>query len=42
MVSYTGKKLSIFLMWKTVFNHKHDIMYYANRADESFPHDYED
>ena len=37
IVSYTGKKLSTCfnVKNKTVFNHEHDIIYYAKSPEES-------
>ena len=42
IVSYTGKKLGTCfnVKDKTVFNHEHDILYYAKCPEESCPHDY--
>ena len=41
-VSYTGKKISAYFNMKdkTVFNHEHDIVYYAKCPDKFCPHDY--
>ena len=42
MVSYTGKNLSTCfnVKDKTVFNHEHDIVYYAKCPEKSCLHDY--
>ena len=42
IVSYTGKKFGICfnVKDKKVFNHEHDIVYYAKCPEESCPHDY--
>lgn len=44
IVSQTGKKLSTFfnVKEKTVFNHEHDLMYYAKSPEKSYLHDYVD
>ena len=41
-VSSTGKKRNVCFNLKdeTVFNHEHDIVYYAKCPEESCPHDY--
>ena len=41
-VSYAGKKLSTCfnVKGKTVFNHEHDIVYYAKCPEKFCPHDY--
>ena len=42
IVSYTGKKLGTCFNVKDVnlFNHEHDIVYYAKCPEESCSHDY--